>query len=399
MKVLQLTHKPPVPSIDGGCLAMRQITSCLLDADIEVKVVSLATTKHPIVLSEEFKQYRKNTKFESVGINTNLNFIKVLYSFFRRTSLQADRFFSKAMVRKIKDIFSKEKFDVIILESVFVGNYIETIRKHSQASIILRVHNIEYLIWERLAKQTKNPVKKITYHYLAASLKRFELSLFKKIDGYMPITEVDHCFFKEKFSTLRSQVIPFAINLSDYPIQNHKIEKDNITFFHLGAMNWQPNREGMMWFLDNVWKSVADNPKVSLTLAGKGNKDLFGNTNLKNVQILDFVDNAQQFINAHDIMIVPLLSGSGMRIKIMEGMALGKPIITTTIGAEGIEITDKENIFIADTPKEMVQAIEFCITHVNKCEEVGKCAQKLIASKYVQKIIVNKIFNFLSLFP
>ena len=143
MKVLQLTHKPPVPSIDGGCLAMRQITSCLLDADIEVKVVSLATTKHPIVLSEEFKQYRKNTKFESVGINTNLNFIKVLYSFFRRTSLQADRFFSKAMVRKIKDIFSKEKFDVIILESVFVGNYIETIRKHSQASIILRVHNIE----------------------------------------------------------------------------------------------------------------------------------------------------------------------------------------------------------------------------------------------------------------
>ena len=398
MKVLQLTHKPPVPSIDGGCLAMRQITTSLLNAGVEVKVVSIATKKHPIVVSEEFTQFKNNTKFESITVNTALKTFKVLKSLLCGTSLQADRFFSKEMAEKLETIFSKEEFDVVILESVFVGNYIETIRKHSQARILLRVHNIEYLIWERLAKQTKNPVKKAAYYYLAQSLKRFELSLFNKIDGYMPITAVDHAFFKEKFPALSSQVIPFGIDLFDYPIQNHKIDENHISIFHLGSMLWQPNREGMAWFLENVWEKVADNPKLTLVLAGKGNKNVFGNKNIENVQILDFVEDAQQFINAHDIMVVPLLSGSGMRIKIMEGMALGKPIITTSIGAEGIEITDKENIFIADTPEEMAAIINFCATHIKKCEETGKNARNLIEDKYAQEIIMKELMIFLNTF-
>jgi len=397
MKVLQLTHKPPVPSIDGGCLAMRQITSCLLKAGINVKVVSIATHKHPIVYSEEFNKYCDDTKFESVVVDTKLKIYKAINSFFRRSSLQADRFFSEEMVRKLEAVFLREKFDLVILESVFVGGYIETIRKYSQASILLRVHNIEYLIWERLSTQTKNPIKKAVFNYLAASLKRFELSLFNKIDGYMPITEFDHLFFKEKFPTLRSKTIPYTVNLMDYPMQTHTIDEKKITFFHIGSMNWKPNIEGMKWFLENVWRKVAEkNPHISLALAGKGNKTVLGNINMKNVLIFDFVENAQQFINTHDIMIVPLLSGSGMRIKIMEGLALGKPIITTAIGAEGIEITDKENIFIANTPEEMVEIIEFCAMHVEKCEKTGKNARNLIETRYAQEIIAKELVAFLS---
>ncbi|MCL2290518.1 MAG: glycosyltransferase family 4 protein [Bacteroidetes bacterium] len=396
MKILQLTHKPPVPAIDGGCLAMRQITTCLLNAGVEVKVVSLATAKHPVVLSEEFIEYCNKTQFESVSIDTKVTIPKAITSFLKRTSLQADRFFSKEMVQKLETLFAQEKFDVIILESVFVGGYIETIRKHSDARILLRVHNIEYLIWKRLSKQEKNPVKKMAYRYLSNSLKRFELALFKKIDGYMPITEVDYLFFKEKYPALPGKVIPFGIDLSVYQHENRKIDANKISLFHIGSMNWQPNIEGMTWFLENVWKQVAEkHPKLTLALAGKDNKAIFGNITLNNVQIFDFVESAQQFINEHDIMIVPLLSGSGMRIKIMEGLALGKPIITTTIGAEGIEITDKENIFIANTTEAMVQTIDFCVNHIEKCEEIGKNARKLIESKYAQEIITKDFMAIL----
>jgi len=211
----------------------------------------------------------------------------------------------------------------------------------------------------------------------------------------MPITEVDHQFFKEKFPTLSSKTIPFAINLSSYPIQNHKIDEKNISFFHLGSMNWQPNVEGISWFLENVWEKVSEKyPQIRLALAGKGNQALFGHKNLKNVQVFDFVENAQQFMNEHDVMIAPLFSGSGMRIKIMEGMALGKPIITTTIGAEGIEITDRENILIANTPEEMTQMIAFS-TDVKKCEEIGKNARTLVEKNYAQEFITRDLENFL----
>jgi glycosyltransferase involved in cell wall biosynthesis len=395
MKILQLTHKPPVPSIDGGCLAMRQITSCLLSAGVEVKVVSISTAKHPVIDTEEFTNYKELTQFESVFVKTKIKIIKAFKFFFSKTSLQSDRFFSTEMVQLLETIFDRERFDAVILESIFVGHYIEIIRKYSQARILLRVHNIEHLIWKRLAKQTKNPVKKIAYKYLAKSLKHFELSLFHKIDGYLPITEIDHSFFKEKYPNLSSQVIPFAVNLSDYLISDHQIDENNISFFHIGGMNWQPNREGMTWFLDNIWEKVSVPSKMKLVLAGKGNQAAFGKKNLKNVQIFDFVENAQQFINDYDIMVVPLLSGSGMRVKIMEGMALGKPIITTTIGSEGIEITDKENIFIADTPDEMVQTMNYCATHTKKCEETGKNARKLIENKYTQEKIGKDLMKML----
>jgi glycosyltransferase involved in cell wall biosynthesis len=399
MKVLQLTHKPPVPCIDGGCLAMRQITDCLLSAGVNVKVVSISTAKHPVENSEEFAQYSRLTRFESVFVDTKTTVSKAITSLVRRSSLQADRFISKEMITKLETLLLKETFDVIILESIFVGNYIETLRKYSKARIILRVHNVEYLIWERLSKQTKNPVKKAVYCYLARSLKRFELSLFNKIDGYLPITEVDYTFFKAKYPNLSSKVIPFGINLSDYPYHARKINKNNISLFHIGSMNWQPNIEGMNWFLENVWEKYVETWRAAslrFVIAGKGNKAIFCNKNYKNLQVFDFVENAQQFINEHDIMVVPLLSGSGMRIKIMEGLALGKPVITTTIGAEGIEVTDKENIFIADTPEKMIQTIDFCVNNVEKCEKTGKNARKLIENKYTQEIITKDLMEMLN---
>jgi len=396
MKLLQLTHKPPVPCVDGGCLAIHQITTCLFDAGVEVKVVSIATDKHPVIRSEDFIPYCDKTRFESVFINTRVTITKIITSLINRTSLQVDRFFSKEMAQKLETLCSQEKFDVVILESVFVGNYIETIRKYSQARILLRLHNIEYLIWERLSKQTKNPLKKVAYRYLATSLKRFELSLFNKIDGYMPITEVDHIFFQKQFPTLSSKVIPYGIDLSAYQYENQQIDENNISLFHIGSMNWQPNIEGMTWFLENVWKKVAKkHPNLTLVLAGKGNKTIFSNLTISNVQVFDFVENAQQFIKSHDIMIVPLLSGSGMRIKIMEGLALGKPVITTTIGAEGIEITHKENILIADTPEAMVQIIDFCVNNLGKCAEIGKNARKLIECKYTKEIITEELMDII----
>jgi glycosyltransferase involved in cell wall biosynthesis len=98
----------------------------------------------------------------------------------------------------------------------------------------------------------------------------------------------------------------------------------------------------------------------------------------------------------HDVMVAPLFSGSGMRIKIMEGMALGKPIITTTVGAEGIEITDRVNIFIADTPEAMMETIDFCVNNLQKCTEIGKNAKKLIETKYTQEIITQELTSFIT---
>ena len=108
MKILQLTHKPPVPCIDGGCLAMKQITSSLLKTGAEVKLFSISTEKHPVIHSEETTHFFNQTKFQSVYINTKIKLRKLILSFFNNSSIQSNRFYSKEMDNLLKTVLSEE---------------------------------------------------------------------------------------------------------------------------------------------------------------------------------------------------------------------------------------------------------------------------------------------------
>jgi glycosyltransferase involved in cell wall biosynthesis len=118
------------------------------------------------------------------------------------------------------------------------------------------------------------------------------------------------------------------------------------------------------------------------------------NLKINNVEVVGEVDDATKFINEKGIMIVPLLSGSGIRIKIIEGMALGKTIISTTIGAEGINYKKGRDILIADTPEEFHKAVSQCINDKDYCSSIGRNARKLIENDHNIKKIIDKLIRF-----
>jgi glycosyltransferase involved in cell wall biosynthesis len=118
------------------------------------------------------------------------------------------------------------------------------------------------------------------------------------------------------------------------------------------------------------------------------------NTDLKNVFVVGEVEDAQEFIESKAISIAPLLSGSGIRIKIIESMALGKAVISTSIGAEGINYTNKQNILIADTPEEFVQAIQFLFNDPVQTKRIGDNASKLIRQQHDSKKIIEQLVQF-----
>ena len=118
------------------------------------------------------------------------------------------------------------------------------------------------------------------------------------------------------------------------------------------------------------------------------------NSNYINVKIIGEVENAQEFINSKAVMIVPLLSGSGIRIKIIEGMASGKTVISTKIGAEGINYENGKNILIANTPYEFSEAIKKCVRDQDYCNMIGRNARILIKNEYNNNKIIKKLMNF-----
>jgi len=391
MRVLQICLKPPLPELDGGCKAMNNITQGLITNNVEVKVLTLSTPKHPFKKEALSNQYIKSTGIENVHIDTSVKPLEAFFNLFSTKSYNIERFYSIQFEKLIENTLKQKDYDVVLLESLYVTKYINSIKKKSKAKIIYRAHNIESEIWQRNASQTKG-FKKNYINLLAQRLKQYEQTIINQFDGIAAITEKDKLNFKKLGCTIPVEVFPFGISMDNYPLTTNA---DLNTLFHIGSMDWLPNQLGIKWFLDNVWNNVVERfPEAKLNLAGKNMPVSFIKHKQQHVNILGEVTSANNFINQNEIMIVPLLVGSGMRIKIIEGMALEKLVIATTVAAEGISYTDKENIIIANTPDEFISAIVFYLKNKDEQKRIAKNARELIRRSYDNQLIVNNLVTF-----
>lgn len=391
MKVLQLCNKPPLPALDGGCIAMNNVTQGLLNSGVSVKVLSIATDKHPFQEEKMESDYIEKTGFEAIYVDTRLNIVDAFSSLVTSDSYNINRFFSPDFDAKLRDILSNEQFDVVHLESLFMTPYIATIRKFSEAKIVLRSHNLEHIIWERLASSSKNKAKKIYLNYLSKKLKSYEHNVLNEIDGLATISKDDTNRYKKINPNLPKVTIPFGIDLKDYHLQ--KAVKDEL--FHIGAMNWNPNIDGIIWFLEEVWPGILKEvPELKIHLAGRETPDWLFKMGNKSLKVHGEVESAALFMKDFSMMLVPLLSAGGMRVKIIEGMARGKCVITTTIGAEGIDFKAGKNIIIADTPTAFKKEIKTLLKSPEMIHEIGLNARKLVEKKYDNHNIISNLLDF-----
>lgn len=392
MKVFLICNKSPYPPKEGGPIAMNAIIQGLLDAGHEVKVLAINTNKYNIRIDEIPEQYRNNTRIDLVYIDLSIKLVDAFFNLFSTKSYHVQRFISKSFENKLTEILTNNTFDVIQFETLYIAPYIEIIRKYSDAKIVLRAHNIEHLIWERVAAASKNPLKKLYLNHLSRTLKNYELSKLGSFDGIATITKKDGDLLKRYTSTPVTD-ISFGINTDMIPEPSTDFEFPSL--FHIGSMNWIPNEEGIRWFIEHVWEKVhVKFPALKFYLAGREMPEWLLNLNKPNIVVVGEVEDAYRFISSKAIMIVPLLSGSGIRIKIIEGMVLGKAIISTKIGAEGIQCTHGEDIYLAESPDDYLHAISKCIDSPEHTGLIGKNARSLIMNKHNNRKIIDRLIHF-----
>lgn len=390
MKVLQICNKPPYPPVDGGTIAMNSVTQGLLEEGCEVKVLSIATNKHPVNRDHMTDEYVRQTGFEWVKVDLNIHPMAALVALLCGESYHVTRYISKEFDEKLKEILQKETFDVIQLEGLFITPYVPTIRALSKGKIVLRAHNIENQIWKRFAKGTRNPLKRWYLKHLAMSLDAYEREHCNDYDALACITDNDATQFRKMGCRKPISVIPFGINAE--VVENAVVEENSL--FHIGSMDWMPNLEGVNWFLEEVWPKVHQAiPSVKLYLAGRRMPQSLMNKQIEGVKVVGEVADAAYFIGTKEINVVPLLSGSGIRVKIIEAMSMGKTVITTAVGAEGINYTDGENILIANTAEEYVKQIGRCVADKEFCHRIGQNAFNLILNEYGNRALIKKFLQ------
>ncbi len=373
-------------------MAMNSIITGLLEAGHQVKILAINNEKFNVKDSDIPDDYRQKTGIELIDVDLSVKPMNAFLNLFTRKSYHVERFISEDFKAKLTKVLEKEQFDVVQLEMLYMAPYVETIREHSKAMIVLRAHNVEHKIWERIAKETRSPFKRWYINHLAKTLKEYELNALETVDGIAAITRKDAAFFR-KYSSKPVIDVPYGVYPEEFS-PKYEIE-GKPKFYHIGSMNWMPNEEGIRWFIDEVLpKTVEKVYDFVYHLAGRNMPEWLTTMKNPHVDVIGEVPDAKEFVANHDVAIVPLLSGSGIRIKIIESMAMGKTVITTRVGAEGILYDEEVNIIIAENKAKMVEAIRSINENPQIAVKIGQEARKLVEATYDNRKIIARLLMF-----
>jgi len=382
MRILQLCKKFPYPLKDGESIAVTHLSRALNDLGCKVTLLSMNTTKHFCDITKLPKTYNHFQEIHAVKVNNNTNPWTAFWNIFSKESYHITRFINNKFESKLIEVLKENTFDVIQLETPILSSYIPVIRQHTDAIIAMRSHNVEYEIWARFAENQEFFLKKWYLKKAAEKLRNFEQKYMNDYDLVLALTSRDLKILKKEGLSKPNYVIPIGLDVRDYKPDVSCFKKPPTISF-IGSLDWMPNQEGLKWFVENVWETLIQKfPNAELHVAGRNTPKWVTNMNKKGVIIHGEVPDSIEFINKHSIMIVPLFSGSGMRVKILEGMALGKVVVTTALGLEGIDATDDENVLICNSPEGFIYNLTQCFEKYENLPAIGHSAQELTAEYY-----------------
>jgi glycosyltransferase involved in cell wall biosynthesis len=395
LKILQLCIRVPFCPNDGATIAMNNAARALMQGGARVKTLAFNTNKNFIPVEKIDPWLLQSTELETVPLDLTVRPLKAFLNLFTDESLHVVRFHSREFEKRLVDILTSRSFDIVWFEGLFMSPYLDLVRKHSGAKCVLRSHNVEHIIWQRLADGCRQPIKRWYLNLLASRLKKYELDMLNRFDAILPITTVDEVQYRQLGCTLPMHTFPLGVNISEYELND---ESSGFSVFHLGAMDWLPNQQAIHWFLQDIYpRLLKQAPDIKIYLAGRAMPASILKRADNNLIVSDRVDNAMAFMKDKPVMMVPLRSGGGMRVKIIEGMAAGKAIVSTSVGAEGIDCTDGYDIKIADTAAAFAAAIVELKENPELRKSLAMNARSTARKKYDNMKLGQAVIDFISL--
>lgn len=391
MRVLQICKKFPFPLKDGESIAITNLAKAMRELGAEVTLLSMNTTKHHYDTSRMPEQFGHYSAVYFSEIDNRIRPLSAFLNLFSADSYHISRYISKTFESLLIQILQDNKFDVIQLETLYLAPYIPAIRKYSNAQICMRAHNVEFEIWQRISAHTGNPLKKWYLEHLTKKLRTYEITQLDNYDILAPITQRDAEIFNKLGYQGKMQVTPIGIDKRDYKADYSSYQRE-LSMSFIGSLDWLPNLEGLNYFLNEIWPEIHTRfPNLKFHVAGRNTPESLLLKKIPGVVFEGEVPDAKAFINQHSIMLVPILSGSGMRAKILEGMALGKIVLTTGIGLEGNSAMHREQVLIADSKSEFLKCIEYCYSQGETLVQTGQRAQSFISEHYDNLEVAKKL--------
>ncbi|MBA2620619.1 MAG: glycosyltransferase [Acidobacteria bacterium] len=298
------------------------------------------------------------------------------------------KYVSAAMGDAIEKQAKRENFDVVICDFL-----VPAVNMPQQVEIptVLFQHNVEAMIWRRHFEVQKNSVKKL---YLKNQWRKsfdYERETCRKFDFVVAVSSEDAEMMRNDYGIENVADVPTGVD-TEFFKRDDAIEKDEFNLVFTGSMDWLPNEDAIDWFAREIYPLVKEKiPQVSLTVVGRnpfpslvemGRKD-------PSIVVTGRVADVRPFMNKASVYVVPLRIGGGTRLKIYEAMAMRLPVVSTSVGAEGLPVEDGKEILLRDTPREFAEAVVEQLTDKIRAEKIGAQAEKTVRENFGWKTVAD----------
>ena len=387
MKILFLSPTVPFPLTDGGRI---RVFNLLKQIAAKNDVTLLALETQPTDADGV-------TELQQLGIQVHLvpnaptlprvSFGTLANAFLKRQPITVARYDLPVYRQKFRELVATENFDLVHYEMFHTAQF----RTEVDLPSVLSQQNVDSAIWRRLCGETANPFYKFAYWTQQLAFQRYERVLSPKFDAVTCTSDIDATVFERLCAEDTIEIIPNGVDVTHY--QPDFTSEAPAHLIYIGSMDWYPNEDAVAFFADEVLPGIQDKvPDVQFSIVG-GNPSARVQklTAREGVVVTGRVPEIKPYFAEATVFVVPLRIGSGTRLKILEALAMAKAIVSTSVGAEGLDLKDGEEIFIADEPTAFADAVTRLLTDASLRRRVGENGRARVEQDYDWRSIGEKL--------
>ncbi|MBA4313286.1 MAG: hypothetical protein C0417_11730 [Chlorobiaceae bacterium] len=385
MRILHLMPYSPVPPTFGGALRVYHLLR-LLARNHELTVLTFGNAQNKIELESHFGNQVKNIHFIEKHWTRKYKRIGQLYSLLGRHSFYYMMARHNQMQQKLDELFDRNKFDIALTEFPHTASY----EMNTDAVKIMDAHNVEYEIFRRMWLNARSPLRQLYYKSEYKKFYHEEMIAIRRQNSILVTSVNDKNILDREVPEVPKYVIPNGVDAEYFTPTDEKREPNSLVF--TGTMSYVPNYDGLVYFLDTIFPIIQKTiPDIKIYIVGNNPpKNLLSRAS-NNIVITGFVDDVRPYINRSSVYVVPLRMGSGTRLKVLEAMSMRIPIVTTSMGCEGINVVDNESVLIANEPESFAESVIKLLNNKNLRQTLTENGFELMKSKYEWSVIGNDL--------
>lgn len=394
MRILFITDVMPYPVVSGNRLRVYHLCRQLARSH-EVWLVSSVSS--PQETESEAVEHMRTFCHEVITVvrdqKSKLQHMPGLLRFAlagRPPELKFE--YCENLAREIHHLTAERDFDIVHVEPSYLACYREALAPARRHRVVLGYHNVDFRLYRLVAQVEKDPLTKMRAYVHSAWMRHWEPRYAENFDQRVVCSEVDRQLLLDANPRLNVTVCPNGVDTEEY--QPLPEDNDRPTILYIGSMNYAPCADGAVLLCQQILPFIESKvPEVELWIVGRNPPERVRRLERDNVHVTGFVDDIMPYYRRSTVCVVPLRAGSGTRLKVLEAMALGRAMVSTSIGCEGIDLVDGEHIFIADDVHDFAEKTLKLLTDAQLRRDMVASARRLAAEKYDWRVLVEGLIQ------